>query len=319
MVIYRTLEHIQQHLATVFQASSQVVFDAVSKDRSPLKQEERILYLDVGSSYLKLGIWSEKDSEFLVRSVSWEEGEEVFSRIFKQFLNQGIEYIVGSLVYTPTKDRLNELFKLLGEYFHFDVVWIDHTTLQSLDLKINYSPLHNLGLDRLIACYGARAYCSGPVVVVDLGSAVTVDSLSETHFEGGIIAPGLRAIQAGMQQITPHLPTPSDDNMLFDFPPKSTQNALWWGQYAFWVAGIEGMILEVSRATRTQDIILTGGDANWFFEAINHERRIDLLAQAPNENNEDRQLVRPLDEMKIVVRPHLVLEGLRYLSRKSYL
>ena len=79
------------------------------------------------------------------------------------------------------------------------------------------------------------------------------------------------------------------------------------------------MILEVSRATRTQEIILTGGDANWFFEAIHHQRRIDLLAQAPNENNEDRQLVRPLDKMKMVVRPHLVLEGLRYLSRKSCL
>ena len=60
MVIYRTLEHIQQHLATVSQASSQVVFDAVSTDSSPSKQEERILYLDVGSSYLKLGIWSAK-------------------------------------------------------------------------------------------------------------------------------------------------------------------------------------------------------------------------------------------------------------------
>jgi len=318
MVIYRTLEHIQQHLATVSQASKQVGFNAVSADGSLSKQEERILYLDVGSSYLKLGIWSEKNSEFLVRSVSWEEGEEVLNRIFKQFLNQGIEYIVGSLVYTPSKERLNELFKLLGEYFHFDVVWIDHTTLQGLDLRINYSPVHNLGLDRLIACYGARAYCSGPVVVVDLGSAVTVDSLSETHFQGGIIAPGLRAIQAGMQQITPHLPTPSE-NMLFDFPPKSTQNALWWGQYAFWIAGIEGMILEVSRATRTQEIILTGGDANWFFEAIHHQRRIDFLAQAPIESNEDRKLVRPLNELKIVVRPHLVFEGLRYLSRKSYL
>ncbi|MBU94381.1 MAG: hypothetical protein CL669_02175 [Balneola sp.] len=319
MVIYRTLEYIQQHFATDSQASSQAVFDVVSTDVSPSKQEERILYLDVGSSYLKLGIWSEKNSEFLVRSVSWEEGEEVFSRIFKQFFNQGIECIVGSVVYTSTKERLSELFKLLGEYFHFDVVWIDHTTLQGLDLRINYSPVHNLGLDRLIACYGVRAYRSGPVVVVDLGSAVTVDSLSETHFQGGIIAPGLRAIQAGMQQITPHLPTPSGDNMLFDFPPKSTQNALWWGQYAFWVAGIEGMILEISRATRTQEIILTGGDANWFFEAIHHQRRIDLHPKEPVENNEDRKLVRSLDEMKMVIRPHLVLEGLRYLSRKSNL
>ena len=316
MVTYRTLEYIQHHLATVSRASSQVLADDVFTDGSLSKQEERILYLDVGSSYLKLGIWSEKNSEFLVRSVSWEEGEEVFSRIFKQFLGEGVKYIVGSLVYTPSKERLNELFRLLGEDFYFDVVWIDHITLEGLDLRINYSPVHNLGLDRLIACYGVHAYCSGPVVVVDLGSAVTVDSLSDTHFEGGIIAPSLRAVKAGMQQITPHLPT-SSDNMPLDFPPKNTQNALWWGQYAFWIAGIEGMILEVARATRTQEIILTGGDANWFFEAIHSQRRIDWFAQALIENNEDRQLVRPLDEMNVVVRPYLVLEGLRYLSKKS--
>ena len=278
---------------------------------------EPTLYIDGGSSFLKLGRWSEKASEFVVQTVSWEEGEEALSGIFQQFLSEGTQYIVASLVFAPSKERLNELFKVLGEQYDFEVVWLDHASIEGLDLRIKYSPVNSLGLDRLIAAYGAHAFCSGSVVVVDLGSAVTVDSLTHSQFDGGVIAPGLKAVQAGMQQITPHLPIPYTQKTS-EFPPKSTQNALWWGQYAFWVAGIEGMILEVARAANTQDIILTGGDAIWFFDQVVKKRREDWPVQdAAVRFNVGMQKDHSLEGMKVVVRPHLVLEGLRYLSRRN--
>ena len=263
MVTFRTLEHMQQLLAETSGPDASLTHTSHRALQS--EKLEPTLYIDGGSSFLKLGRWSEKASEFIVQTVSWEEGEEALSGIFQQFLSEGTEYIVASLVFAPSKERLNELFKVLGEQYDFEVVWLDHASIEGLDLRINYSPVNSLGLDRLIAAYGAHAVCSGSVVVVDLGSAVTVDSLTQTQFDGGVIAPGLKAVQVGMQQITPHLPI-SSAQKTSEFPPKSTQNALWWGQYAFWVAGIEGMILEVARAANTQDIILTGGDAIWFFD-----------------------------------------------------
>ncbi len=315
MVTFRTLEHIQLHLAETSRPNASLI--DISHMAFQSEELEPTLYIDGGSSFLKLGRWSIKASEFVVQTVSWEEGEEALSGIFQQFLSDGTEYIVASLVYAPSKERLNELFRILGEQYDFEVVWLDHGSIEGLDLCINYSPVNSLGLDRLIAAYGAHAFCLGSVVVVDLGSAVTVDSLTQTQFDGGVIAPGLKAVQAGMQQITPHLPIPYTQKTS-EFPPKSTQNALWWGQYAFWVAGIEGMILEVARAANTQEIILTGGDAIWFFDQVVNKRREDWPVQdAAVRFNVGMQKDHSLEGMKVVVRPHLVLEGLRYLSRRN--
>ncbi len=315
MVTFRTLEHIQQLLAETS------VPDASLKDTSQMAFQseglEPTLYMDGGSSFLKLGRWSGKASEFVVQTVSWEEGEEALSGIFQQFFSEGTKYIVATLVNAPSKERLNELFRILGEQYDFEVVWLDHAFIEGLDLSINYSPVNSLGLDRLLAAYGAHAVCPGPVVVVDLGSAVTVDSLTQTQFDGGVIAPGLKAVQVGMQQITPHLPIPSAQKTS-EFPPKSTKNALWWGQYAFWVAGIEGMILEVARAANTQDVILTGGDAIWFSDQVVNQRREDWQVQdAAGGFNVGTQKDHSMEGMRVMVRPHLVLEGLRHLSRRS--
>ena len=315
MVTFRTLEHIQQLLAETSGP------DASLKDTSQMAFQseglEPTLYMDGGSSFLKLGRWSGKASEFVVQTVSWEEGEEALSGIFQQFLSEGTKYIVASLVNAPSKERLNELFRILGEQYDFEVVWLDHAFIEGLDLSINYSPVNSLGLDRLLAAYGAHTVCPGPVVVVDLGSAVTVDSLTQTQFDGGVIAPGLKAVQVGMQQITPHLPIPSAQKTS-EFPPKSTKNALWWGQYAFWLAGIEGMILKVARAANTQDVILTGGDAIWFSDQVVNQRREDWpLQDAAGGLNVGTQKDHSLEGMRVVVRPHLVLEGLRHLSRRS--
>ena len=315
MVTFRTLEHIQKLLAETSGPDTSLI--DTSHTAFQLEEFEPTLYIDGGSSFLKLGRWSEKASEFVVQTVSWEEREEALSGIFQQFLSEGADDIVASLVSAPSKEGLNNLFRILGEQYDFEVVWLDHASIEGLDLSINYSPVNSLGLDRLIAAYGAHAFCSGSVVVVDLGSAVTVDSLTHPQFDGGVIAPGLKAVQVGMQQITPHLPIPSAQKTS-EFPPKSTQNALWWGQFAFWVSGIEGMILEVARAANTQEIILTGGDAIWFFDQVVNQRREDWPVQGAAVGfNVGTQKDHSLEGMKVVLRPHLVLEGLRYLSRRS--
>ena len=78
------------------------------------------------------------------------------------------------------------------------------------------------------------------------------------------------------------------------------------------------MILEVARAANTQDIILTGGDAIWFFDQVVNQGREDWPVQDVAVGfNVGTQKDPSLEGMKVVVRPHLVLEGLRYLSRKS--
>jgi len=56
----------------------------------------------------------------------------------------------------------------------------------------NYRDLRQLGIDRWVACFGARQInAQGDVIIVDAGTAVTVDWLSSDNvFMGGAILPG---------------------------------------------------------------------------------------------------------------------------------
>jgi type III pantothenate kinase len=57
----------------------------------------------------------------------------------------------------------------------------------------NYKDRQLLGVDRWVAAIGARSYVSsGAVIIVDAGTAATIDVISSDNaFEGGVILPGM--------------------------------------------------------------------------------------------------------------------------------
>jgi type III pantothenate kinase len=64
-----------------------------------------------------------------------------------------------------------------------------------------------VGMDRLLDAFGAFARSKQACIVVDAGTAVTVDFVDgEGTFHGGAIAPGLRMMLAAMHQHTAALP-----------------------------------------------------------------------------------------------------------------
>ncbi|MDR0608831.1 MAG: type III pantothenate kinase, partial [Planctomycetaceae bacterium] len=101
-----------------------------------------------------------------------------------------------------------------------------------------------VGLDRLLAVYAS--YCwrtfhavqfdlekETRILVVDAGSAITVDLLAgEGYFAGGAILPGLNAMAESLTKISTRLPRISTDDISFAvYPGKNTEEALAAGIY----------------------------------------------------------------------------------------
>jgi pantothenate kinase type III len=59
-----------------------------------------------------------------------------------------------------------------------------------LDMPVHYS--QSVGIDRLIVAYYAFKKLSTPCVIIDAGSFITVDEISNAGFMGGFILPGLQ-------------------------------------------------------------------------------------------------------------------------------
>ncbi len=83
--------------------------------------------------------------------------------------------------------------------------WIRHDW--SWNFRWRYPHPETMGADRIVNLCAARQRYSPPLIVLDFGTALTVDMLNpENEFIGGMIAPGFAMLSAAMAQRTARLP-----------------------------------------------------------------------------------------------------------------
>ncbi len=123
--------------------------------------------------------------------------------------------------------------------------WIDLS--KSIDMKSYYE---TMGIDRVVAC---EAIQNG--VIVDAGSAITVDVVRDGVFEGGFIYPGKKAMAKCYKDISPVLDYEFNFSLNLDKLPKNSQDAISYGY-------LKNIYSEVN--SHNLPIYLTGGDSKEF-------------------------------------------------------
>jgi type III pantothenate kinase len=136
---------------------------------------------------------------------------------------------------------------------------------RALPLQVLLEKPDHVGIDRLLDAVAANSRRSRgtPAVLIDAGSAVTVDWLDQDGaFAGGAILPGMGLMARALHDYTALLPLVEVPRVPPVLPGTATGPAISAG--VFWAAagGIQGLI----RAYREQsglvpEVYLTGGDA----------------------------------------------------------
>ncbi len=134
-----------------------------------------------------------------------------------------------------------------------------------------------VGIDRLLAIWQAsRIYAAGRVIVVDAGSAITIDCASETgEFLGGVIMPGLMLQFDSLARGTDALPAIEPPELgdegapALPIPATDTVAAIRSGIMLGTAAAIDGLITR-SLAGLPHQVILTGGDARRLSPLVAH-------------------------------------------------
>lgn len=131
-----------------------------------------------------------------------------------------------------------------------------------------YAEPRRMGADRWAALVGARSLGSGPVCILDLGTALTGDLLdAQGAHLGGIIAPGRQLLQQSLRGGTaqvimdaPALAVERGESGL----GRTTDDCVAWG-VTHSIIGCCLRIVGVARARLGADalVLLTGGDAPW--------------------------------------------------------
>jgi type III pantothenate kinase len=136
--------------------------------------------------------------------------------------------------------------------------WIDLS--RHVDRKKYYE---TMGIDRIVACGTVE---NG--IIVDAGSALTVDIVKDGVFQGGFIYPGLRAMRETYKNISTVLDYSFNFELDLDKMPKNSQDAISYGY-------LKTLYCEV--ISHKMDIFLTGGDAKEFAKIFPHAKRDEKL------------------------------------------
>ncbi len=116
-----------------------------------------------------------------------------------------------------------------------------------------------VGIDRVLGLVGARQIESGEAIVVDAGTAVTVDAVDATgQHLGGAVLPGrqlmCRALLAGTHGVNE---CSGKARLVFG---RSTADGVSAGCFLAWVNGIKASLTEMLTTMRSAPIYVTGGD-----------------------------------------------------------
>lgn len=127
-----------------------------------------------------------------------------------------------------------------------------------------YEDCQSLGVDRWLALVAAYQRFNQALLVVDAGSAITMDLLSsDGQHLGGFIIPGLRLMCDSLWRDTSGVRVAGGDTQGLLLPGKDTQQAVNRGCVLAAVATIEKLASQYPVR-----ILLTGGDAEVLMEAL---------------------------------------------------
>jgi len=237
------------------------------------------LLVDISNSYTKLAFASATRISAPVRIAT----SKLSSSVAAEFLRkQKVRKVVVSSVVPKRNPAIS---KAAGE---LEVLWLDSTL--KLGLGIDYPKPKSIGADRLANAAAVTGLYGFPAIVVDFGTAVTFDIVSDRcTYIGGVIAPGLEAMTNFLYQRTALLP-----KLSLKEPRRAVGKSTIEAMLSGAVFGYRGLVREILGRIRAEQfprkklyIVATGGYAQ-------------LIAGR-------------LPEIG-VVRPHLTLEGLRIVA-----
>lgn len=135
---------------------------------------------------------------------------------------------------------------------------------KSIPLDVEGPDAERVGLDRLLNAVAVkeRVGAGSAAVIVDAGSAVTVDYLDELgRFRGGAIFPGLGLMAKALHDYTAKLPLVHVHERRRP-PGTSTTTAIQLGVFSAVLGGIELVVRELSEeAKQVLPVYFGGGDA----------------------------------------------------------
>jgi type III pantothenate kinase len=227
----------------------------------------RVLLVDAGSTRTKLALVTGGE---LVRlgsfatggGVGWEDRFAAAAAVAGVLDAPGVAHVAVAAAVRSLPDRLGAWLRRRGH----GTVPVRAVTAATAGLPVDYRRPATLGPDRIADAVAAAERWGAPVVVADVGTAVTCDLVAAgPRFAGGAIAPGPEAAYRGLVEAAPQLARRSGGlrpHAAAPAVPTSTDEAVRSGVLRGLGALIDGLARDYQRRVGPCPVVATGGLAD---------------------------------------------------------
>lgn len=213
--------------------------------------------IDIGNTATKIAVSNK--NEIVQRETVPQLTEELLDRIFSS------NPLIDKAIVSSTGGDGDHAFGMVSRRVGYALRLLPSTLMP---IRNGYESPGTLGVDRLAAAVGAQMlYGSRNMLIVDFGTAITVDLVTDGVFRGGNISPGAGARFRALHEYTSSLPlcAPTDEVLEFG---TATRSAVEQGVMTGIAHEIEGYIADFGARYENLCTIFTGGDAIFFVKRI---------------------------------------------------
>lgn len=223
-----------------------------------------IIGIDCGNSYVKIGLFENKK----LKEVFGFPSENI--KLFKipvDWKKINIECIGVASVFPLVSSEIKQTFK---KAFNKQIYTI---TPEICNIPLKIKNKNKVGIDRVLNCKAASVLYGYPCIVIDIGTAITIDVVDGNgYFTGGVILPG-PVLWLNSFEKTHLIKSPSflNKNVLIG---KNTNECITSGLNNGIPGSIENTVKKIKNKYKKARIILTGGWGKYFSRKIKLEKRV---------------------------------------------
>ncbi len=232
--------------------------------------KKTILTLDLGNSALAGGVW---EDDRLTEDWSDPFSEEQLDNRLREAISRRR---IDSAIIASVVPARSSLLRRSCQRLRIPSSLL--TPKNAPGLKILYTDPDQVGADRIANAIGVFHRYGGPAIVVDFGTAITFDVVSEKfEYLGGVIAPGLGISTEALFQKAALLPKARIDlpaGVLGRETSEAIRSGVYWGTLGLVERIIRELKKELGWGKETR-LIATGGHARLILARSRLIRTID--------------------------------------------
>ncbi len=218
-----------------------------------------ILSVDIGNTQIKFSVFSNK-GKFKRYFTFGTDLKNLEKNIKKLKVKDKFEICLVSSV-VPSKNKM--IVRLVKKLFDVKCEFFDKT--KKAPIKMMFPNKSEVGVDRFLASCGASMlYPKKNLVVIGLGTAITIDCVKNGRYLGGLTIPGLYTSAKTLFKTAELLPDLDLKNPPSKFAfPKNTKESLEIGIFYGFADMVCGLINRFKKKLgKNTKVVATGGFAN---------------------------------------------------------